>query len=151
MRVTPLEIQKKQFSTRYKGFDRDDVYAFLKLIGDEMAELLKENASLREEAKKIENQLEEYDNLELALRDTIIRTHEFVATYSENAIKDAEHLKKEAEREVEGIVQEEQRRLATIHKEITDLKSLRKHFREEMKKLIDNNLGKIESSHGYKF
>ncbi len=151
MRVTPLDIQHKQFAARYKGFHRDEVNEFLRLLADEMAELLKENASLREGAKKIENQLQEYDELEMALRDTIMRTHEYVATHSENAIKEAERLKKEAAQEVEEMVGEEQRRLAAIHKEITDLKSLRKHFREEMKKLIDSNLGKIESSHGYSF
>ena len=42
MRITPLDIQQKQFSTRFKGFDMEEVDSFLELIREEMEELLRE-------------------------------------------------------------------------------------------------------------
>ena len=50
MRITPLDIQQKQFATRLRGFDMEEVDSFLELIREEMEELLRENANLREEA-----------------------------------------------------------------------------------------------------
>ena len=32
MRLTPLDIQQKQFPMRFRGFDEEEVYAFLELV-----------------------------------------------------------------------------------------------------------------------
>ena len=61
MRITPLDIQQKQFSSRLKGFDMEEVDSFLELIREEMEELLRENANLREETKRFEKQLKEIE------------------------------------------------------------------------------------------
>ncbi|MEF9437346.1 MAG: DivIVA domain-containing protein [Candidatus Mariimomonas ferrooxydans] len=55
MRITPLDIQQKQFPTKFRGFDEEEVDSFLELVREEMEELLRENASLREEAKSSRN------------------------------------------------------------------------------------------------
>jgi len=46
MRITPLDIQQKQFPMKFRGFDVEEVYAFLEVIREEMGDLLRENASL---------------------------------------------------------------------------------------------------------
>lgn len=143
MRLTPLDIQQKQFRRRYKGYDLEEINVFLDLVSEEFEELRKENTHLKEKAAIIENQLQEYERLEVALRDTLIKTQEFVETYKANAIKDAEHLQKEAELRAEEVLHDVQQRVANIHKDITKLKGIRNHFKEEMKKLIENSLRKL--------
>lgn len=51
MRITPLDIQQKQFPMKLRGFDVEEVYAFLEVIREEMEDLLRENANLRETSK----------------------------------------------------------------------------------------------------
>jgi cell division initiation protein len=34
MEITPLDIQKKQFPLKLKGFDKEEVDSFLKLVKD---------------------------------------------------------------------------------------------------------------------
>ena len=97
MRITPLDIQQKQFSQRFRGFDMEEVDSFLELIREEMEELLRENANLREEARRFEKQLKEYKNIETTLKDTLIGTQQMVEEYKNTAKKDAELIKKEAE------------------------------------------------------
>ena len=43
MRITPLDIQQKQFKVKLRGFDMEEVYSFLELVREELEELLKEN------------------------------------------------------------------------------------------------------------
>lgn len=144
MRITPLDIQQKQFATRFRGFDMEEVDSFLELIREEMEELLRENANLREEARRFEKQLKEYKNIEMTLRDTLVKTQEMVEEYKSTAIKDAELVKKEAELKAEEIVKGAQERVVKIHEDITDLKGIRRHFKEEIRRLIESHLSMLE-------
>ncbi|UCH45063.1 MAG: DivIVA domain-containing protein [Nitrospiraceae bacterium] len=144
MRITPLDIQQKQFSTRFKGFDMEEVDSFLELIREEMEELLRDNANLREEARRFEKQLKEYKNIEQTLKDTLVGTQQIVDEYKNNAKKDAELIRKEAELRAEDIIREAQEKVVKIHEDITDLKGIRRHFKEEVKRLIESHLTMID-------
>jgi cell division initiation protein len=144
MRITPLDIQQKQFAQKFRGFDMEEVDSFLELIREEMEELLRENANLREEARRFEKQLKEYKNMEVTLRDTLIKTQELVEDHKSTAKKDAELLLKEAELRAEEIVKEAQNRAVKIHEDITDLKGIRRHFKEEVRRLIQSHLSMLE-------
>jgi cell division initiation protein len=144
MRITPLDIQQKEFSTRFRGFDVEEVDSFLELIREEMEELLRENANLREEARRFEKQLKEYKNMEGTLRDTLLKTQELVEEYKTNAKKDAELIRKEAELKAEELIQGAQGKVVKIHEDIADLKGIRRHFKEELKRLIESHLSMME-------
>ncbi len=144
MRITPLDIQQKQFSSRLKGFDMEEVDSFLELIREEMEELLRDNANLREESKRYEKQLKEYKNLETTLKDTLIGTQQMVEDYKNTAKKDAELIKKEAELRADEVLRDAQTKAVKIHEDITDLKGIRRHFKEELKRLIESHLRMME-------
>lgn len=144
MRITPLDIQQKDFAKRFRGFDMEEVDSFLELLREEMEELLRENANLREEARRFEKQLKEYKNMEVTLRDTLIKTQELVEDYKTNAKKAAELVKKEAELQADEILKGAQNRVVKIHEDITDLKGIRRHFKEEVRRLIESHLRMLE-------
>lgn len=144
MRITPLDIQQKQFSTRFRGFDMEEVDSFLELIREEMEELLRENANLREESRRYEKQLKEYKNIETTLKDTLISTQQMVEEYRNNAKKEADLIAKEAELKAEDMLRIAQDKVVKIHEDITDLKGVRRHFKEELKRLIESHLGMME-------
>ncbi|MEK6528610.1 MAG: DivIVA domain-containing protein [Nitrospirota bacterium] len=140
MRITPLDIQQKQFPTKFRGFDEEEVDSFLELVREEMEELLRDNASLREEVKKNEKQLKEYKNIETTIRDTLIATQQMVEDYKNNAQKTADIIKKEAELKAETLLKEAQEKVIKIHEDISDLKGVRIHFKEEVRRLIESHL-----------
>ena len=45
-RLTPLEIQKHEFSRKWKGFDPVEVESFVALVAEEMEEIIRANAEL---------------------------------------------------------------------------------------------------------
>lgn len=144
MRITPLDIQQKQFPIKLRGFDVEEVYAFLEVIGEEMEDLLRENASLKEQAHKTEAQLQDFRNMEDTLRETLMTAQQMVDDYKTNARKGAEVLIKEAEQKAEAIMRESQEKVVKIHEDIVDLKGIRRHFKEELKRLIDSHLRMLE-------
>jgi cell division initiation protein len=144
MRITPLDIQQKQFPYKLRGFDDEEVYAFLELIREEMEDLLRENASLKENAIRLENQIKEHKDMETTLRETLVTAQQMVEEYKSNARKEAELLIKEAELRADAIVKDAQEKVIKIHEDIVDLKGIRRHFKEELKRLIEGHLKMIE-------
>lgn len=144
MRITPLDIQQKQFPVKFRGFDEEEVDAFLELVREEMEELLRDNATLREDVKKYEKQVKEYKNLESTLRETLVATQQMVDEYKHNAQKNADLLIREADLKAEEIIRTAQEKVVKIHEDITDLKGIKRHFKEEVKRLIESHMSMLE-------
>jgi cell division initiation protein len=144
MRITPLDIQQKQFPVKFRGFDEEEVDAFLELVREEMEELLRENATLREENKKYEKLIKEYKSIESTLRETLVATQQMVEEYKKNARKNAELIIKDAELKAEEMIQGSQEKIVKIHEDITNLKGIRRHFKEEVRRLIESHLSMLE-------
>lgn len=144
MRITPLDIQQKQFPMRFRGFDVDEVYSFLELLREELEELLRDNASLKEQLNRADEQLKEYSNMDATLRETLMATQQMVEDYKTNARKEAELILKEAELRADTMIKDAQERVVKIHEDIVDLKGIRRHFKEEIKRLIDSHFKMLE-------
>jgi len=144
MRITPLDIQQKQFPMKFRGFDVEEVYAFLEVIREEMEELLRENANLKETVQRSESQNREYKSMETTLRETLMTAQQMVEDYKINARKEAELLIKEAELRADTMIKDSHEKVIKIHEDITDMKGIRRHFKEELRRLIENHLQMLE-------
>jgi len=144
MRITPLDIQQKQFPVRFRGFDMEEVYAFLEVVREEMEEILRENASLKEQIRRSETQVKEFRDMEATMRETLITAQQMVEEYRQNARKEAELLVKDAELKSDSMLKEAQERVVKIHEDIVDLKGIRRHFKEEVRRLIESHLKMLE-------
>lgn len=144
MRITPLDIQQKQFPIKFRGFDVEEVYAFLEVVREEMEELLRENAALKENIARTDGQMKDYRDMENTLRETLMTAQQMVEEYKSNARKEAELITREAELKAEAIVKESQEKVIKIHEDIVDLKGIRRHFKEEVRRLIESHLRMID-------
>ena len=144
MRITPLDIQNKQFPMKWRGFDVEEVYAFLEVVREQMEDLLRENAMLKEQNQRAENQIQEYRDMENTLRETLMTAQQMVDEYKTNARKEAELLIREAELKADSVLKEAQEKVVKIHEDIVDLKGIRRHFKEEVKQLIEGHMRMLE-------
>ena len=145
MRITPLDIQQKTFPTQMlRGFEQEEVYSFLELVREEMEELLRENASLKEQLSRADSQLQEFNNMKSTLRDTLVTTQQMVEEYKANSRKEADLIIREAESRADEIIKAAQERAVKIHDDIVELKGIRRHFKEEVKRLIESHMKMIE-------
>jgi len=144
MRITPLDIQQKQFPMKFRGFDVEEVYAFLEVIREEMEELLRENANLKENVQRADVQVREFKDMETTLRETLMTAQQMVEDYKMNARKEAELLIKEAELRADSMIKDSHEKVIKIHEDITDMKGIRRHFKEELRRLIENHLKMLE-------
>ncbi|MBI5074719.1 MAG: DivIVA domain-containing protein [Nitrospirae bacterium] len=145
MRISPLEIQQKQFKMKFRGFDVEEVFGFLEIVREEMEDLLRENSNLKENIQRAESQIREYRDMEITLKETLMTAQQMVEDYKTNARKEAELLVKEAEAKADIMIKEAHEKVIKIHEDITDMKGIRRHFREELKRLVEGHLRMLET------
>lgn len=145
MRISPLEIQQKQFKMKFRGFDVEEVFGFLDIVREEMEDLLRENANLKENIQRAESQIRENREMETTLRETLMTAQQMVEDYKTNARKEAELILKEAESKADSLIKDAHEKVIKIHEDITDMKGIRRHFREEMKRLVEGHLRMLET------
>lgn len=135
--LTPLEIQKQVFSRALKGYNADEVRAYLHLVAEEIERLLievdratRENAMLREE-------LEEHSQRERILKDTLLSAQKVSEDVKANARKEAELIVKDAELLSERLVAQAQARVADLERAIQDLKMERRTARSKLQMALE--------------
>jgi len=135
--LTPLDIQKQSFSRKLKGYDTEEVRAYLQLMAEEIERLLRdldrasrENAMLREE-------LDEHNARERILKDTLLSAQKVSEDVKANAAKEAELIVKDAELLSERLTAQAMSRLADLERTIQDLKMERKMARNKLQTTID--------------
>ena len=144
MRITPLDIQQKQFPVKFRGFDVEEVYAFLEVIREEMEELLRENATLKENVHRAEIQMKEFRDMETTLKETLMTAQQMVDEYKTTARKEVELFLKDAEIKADHLIKEAQEKVIKIHEDIVALKGIRRHFKEELKRLIEGHMRMLD-------
>ena len=75
MRITPLDIRQQQFAVRmFRGFDRQQVDAFLDDVAEDYEQLVKENALLKEQLAALEERTRGIEEREKMLQETLVTT-----------------------------------------------------------------------------
>jgi cell division initiation protein len=140
MKITPLDIQQKQFEGSWRGYVRAEVEAFLSLVASEFEEVVRENISLKEDLRRREQRLAELLDRERALQETMVTAQRITEDMKIAARKEAEIVVSEAELQSERIVQNAHQRLVAIVDEINELKRQRVQFESQLRGTIDSHL-----------
>jgi len=64
MKFTPFGIKNQEFNKSVRGYDRDEVHAFLERLSDEFEKLQNENDKYKIDSEHYEEQLKEYKRIE---------------------------------------------------------------------------------------
>jgi len=105
MKLSPLFIKKQEFGKSMRGYNVEEVQAFLNKISSDMEELINQNEALEQEVAALNNKVVEFQKIEKNLQDTLIKTQETSAQALESAKKQASLIVKEAEIKASQIIQ----------------------------------------------
>lgn len=135
--LTPLEIQKQMFSRAFKGYDQDEVRAYLHLVAEEIERLLRDTDRLSRENAVLHEDLEDHSNRERILKDTLLSAQRVAEELTANAKKEAELIVKDAELLAERLVGQATQRIADLERAIGDLKIERRVARNKLQETLD--------------
>ena len=105
MKLSPLLIKRQEFEKSMRGYNVDEVKAFLDKISSEMEDLIAENEALDQEVESLNKKVAELQKIEKSLEDTLVKAQETSVQELESAKKQSALIIKEAEIKASQIVQ----------------------------------------------
>lgn len=136
MKVTPLDLRQQRFKTVMRGFDRDEVTAFLSEVADDYEQALRDADRLRDELARAQASLDEHREHERNLRNTLLTAQKLADEIRNSAEADAKRAVREAEGRADLILQKAQARLEDVQREIDALRLKRKDVEASLESTI---------------
>lgn len=97
MNISSKDIKKRDFKKSLRGYDTDEVDAFLETVSSHYEKLLVENKNQSERIKSLLQDIDIYKENELNLQKAIIKSQEIGEQIVENAKRKSELIVREAE------------------------------------------------------
>jgi len=124
--ITPLDMRQARFTSSMRGFDKNDVNAFLQEAAEGFDHALRENERLRMEIVRLEASLSQFRELEGSLKTTLMNEQKVAEDMRENAEKEAQRILRDAEGRAELLLQKAQSRTEDVEREIDGLRIKRR-------------------------
>lgn len=168
MRITPLEIRQKTFEKNFRGYEKEEVHAFLLTLSQEWEKIVDENKELKFKYESTEREIQKLREVESSLYKTLKTAEDTGASVIEQARKTAElHLREsqlkadqiineaktmardaieESEMRAKQIIADMEERLKAMIEQYKKLESTRDDLLSELKRLANEVLDKAERS-----
>ena len=145
MAITPNDIHNKDFSTKFKGFDPEEVNDFLEEVKKELETLIRDNKDLEKRVKFNEEKVEYFNSIQETLNKSILVAQEAADRLRENARKDAEIIVFEAEKSAQAMLREAAEKATEINRETDLIKKETRIFRQRLQILTQTQLDMIKN------
>lgn len=151
MKFTPFGIKNQEFNKSVRGYDRDEVKAFLERLADEFERLQNENEKLLKEIEEKEEQLKEFKKIEKNLQNALLSATESTTKAIDSAKKQTALMIKEAEIKANQIIEKAKENANSIRDSVLKLREEKKLLIAKIKAMIETqaNLLEVVSSTAY--
>ena len=137
MRVTPLDIIKKEFApARRNGIDKEEVDAFLSDVRDTLDELIKENQRLRDMIARRDAEISQLRGEEASIKDTLILARRLTEDLERNARREADLIIGDARLEAQKILMATADERRNLQVEIAQLQSSKTRLVAEIRAVL---------------
>jgi cell division initiation protein len=96
MKLTPTDVQRQSFGKRFRGFDPDEVRAFLAAVAEEMAALQRAKDEIDQQLRHLELIVNEHREREAILKNTLLTAQKVAEDIRDGARREADTVIKQA-------------------------------------------------------
>jgi cell division initiation protein len=144
MKYPPKSIKNQEFSKSVRGFDRDEVQAYLEKLSNEVEILQNENDQNKKELESANNKLNEFRRIEKNLQDTLLKAQESSSKAFESARKQTNLMVKEAEIKSSQILEKARESANDIRKSVINLREEKDLLIAKLKSIISSQAHLLE-------
>ena len=143
--ITPLDIQNKEFGKGVRGYKEEEVDSFLDLITVDLEKLIKENSALKEEVKRLNQEVGKYQGSETTMVETLEAAKSLMREIAVSSEKRAEMLVKNAELDAQLITREAKETAERLTEESAALRHRFLEFKNNYKNLLESELARFDT------
>ena len=144
--LTPLDVRKKRgdFGKGLRGYDAQEVDAFLELVAERMEILVKENLAFRERIEELGQKLDVQTGREQAVQDALVTAQELRHDVKQQASREAKVLEREARVRIEATIGESEKLLTEHSTVLKELERHRDRFLKAFRTFLERELDTVE-------
>ncbi len=144
MGITPLVVKQKEFTTRFRGFDVQEVDYFLEEVAKEFENLNHTIQSVHEENHRLNLENQGYRKRENSMKNAMTQSQKVLDQMKENAKKSSQLIIANAEVEAEKILNRAHKRLSQLHSDIIELKRQRIQLEMQISAVLESHSKLLE-------
>lgn len=145
MALTPIDILNKEFDTKFRGYDIDQVNDYLDVIVADYEDLLAKVKNLEKDLADAQDKIDYFSQLQESLNSSILVAQEAAERLKQNARKEAELILVESEREANKRLADASEAARQIVTEADVLKRSSTDYRQKLEEAIRQQLDFITS------
>ena len=140
MKLTPMDINNKEFKKGLRGYNADEVDEFLDEVVENYEELYKENANLKEKLTNLNEKVEHYAQIETTIQNTLLLAQNAAEQAKNSAQKEAELMLKNANESAQKIMDKAHNDVIQINDEYEKVKQEFIKFRAKYRNFMNAQL-----------
>ena len=144
MKLSPENIKKQEFKNSFRGFDREEVQAFLEKLADDIDEQQKENEELKIKLEEVNKELSEFKKIEKNIEKTLAKAEESSSRSIEAAKKKTNMLIQEAELKAQQILEKARENANEVRNSLVQLREERTLIVSKLKAIINSQAHLLE-------
>jgi len=140
LKLNPLDIYNKEFKKSTFGYNTTQVDEFLDDVGVAYERLLKDLNNLQEENRDLREKIENYEDMEDKLQNTLDSMQGTISERVEQADNEARMIIKEARMKAEKIKDNARDQVASEKRKLEQLREQRNFFKIRFQTLLESHL-----------
>ncbi len=142
--LTPVDIENKEFTKAFRGYDICEVEEFMKTLVADYEKLYRENGELKEKNAMLNDAIGSYKGMEETMQNAILVAQKTSEDIKQNAYERAETIVKDAERRASEAMNNANHSIATLEKAYLSLQRDMNGFRAKMSTLLSTYMRLLE-------
>lgn len=136
MKLTPMDINNKEFKKVLRGYEPEDVDEFLDKIVEDYEVLFKENSMLKEKITVMNDKIEHYSKIENTIQSTLLLAQNAAEQAKSAAQKESEMIIKSANENAQKILDKAHDDVMSINEEYEKVKQEFIRFRAKFRNFM---------------
>jgi cell division initiation protein len=140
LKITPLEIKQQEFKRAMRGYDTIEVDTFLDMVSNEFEKLLTDVREYEKKVAGLEAELGNFKEVESTLKQTLMNVQETSGKSLENSKKEAILMRKEAELEVQKMIEKARHERDAMKEEVITLRTQKQSLISRLRHVLTSQL-----------
>lgn len=136
MKMSPSDVQRQAFGVTFRGFDKDEVRAFLAAVAEEMAAIQRQKEEIEQQLRHLEQIVGEHRERESILKNTLLTAQKAADDIRVSARREADTVIKQAEMQGDRLLELAQARAHEVERGILELRAHRTGLRTDIRALV---------------
>lgn len=144
--ITPMDIHNKEFAKGFRGYSAEEVDSFLAELVSDYENFYRENRELKEKIEHLESRVNQYEQMQGTVNDTLVLAQETAENVKNAARKEADVIIKNAEQQKQHMLEDTARSLREAQEKYELIRNDIAVFKAKMESILNSQLQMMEGA-----